>query len=57
MLIVSYDCQFKGSHIHVPIPLVQMESVKNGGSDLFTAYGLELVTTNLDISNEVYNNV
>ena len=35
---------------------MQMESVKNGGSDLFTAYGLESVTTNLDISNEVGEN-
>ena len=30
-----------------------MEAVQSGHSDLFTAYGLESITSNLDVSNEV----
>ena len=30
-----------------------MGTIQDGGSDLFTAYGLESVSSNLDISNEV----
>ena len=30
-----------------------METIQDDGSDLFTAYGLESVSSNLDTSNEV----
>ena len=37
----------------IPHFFVQMGTIQNSGSDLFTTYGLDSVSSNLDISNEV----